>query len=201
VVVLIGHFNISWLHFSKHCNTKSSVISHCLHCSVTSSNCGRSSVTAVSGPSHKKVEVTWRLTVSQSVCLGVDPHLGLITRYLLLFDSYGLLLLGALSDERTGLSFVHAAGSCQRNYCLRYETSFSSPPMTRRVTVEVFEPASTRSPSHNESWSSLYSLGTDCTENTASNSLSLPRHATIYEYWDNRNTRTYLEQLSFPTVG
>jgi hypothetical protein len=27
-------------------------------------------------------------------------------------------------------------------YCLRFETSFSSPPATRRVTVEVFDPAS-----------------------------------------------------------
>jgi hypothetical protein len=29
-------------------------------------------------------------------------------------------------------------------YCLRFETSFSSPPTTRCVTVEVFDPASTR---------------------------------------------------------
>jgi hypothetical protein len=36
-----------------------------------------------------------------------------MTRYLLLFDSYGLILWGALSDERTGLSFVYAASSCQ----------------------------------------------------------------------------------------
>jgi hypothetical protein len=28
-------------------------------------------------------------------------------------------------------------------YCLRFETFFSSPPTTRRVTVEVFDPAST----------------------------------------------------------
>jgi hypothetical protein len=34
-----------------------------------------------------KVRVTLRLTVSQSVSLGVEPHLGLMTRYLLLFDS------------------------------------------------------------------------------------------------------------------
>jgi hypothetical protein len=63
-----------------------------------------------------------------------------------------LLLWGALSDERTGLSFVHAAGHCQRSlsrvqvpWDLRpYFTvsdlrlPFSSPPTTRRVTVEVF---------------------------------------------------------------
>jgi hypothetical protein len=32
-----------------------------------------------------KVKVTLRLTVSQSVCLGVEPRLGLMTRYLGLF--------------------------------------------------------------------------------------------------------------------
>jgi hypothetical protein len=33
-----------------------------------------------------------------------------MTRYLLLFDSYSLLLWGTLSDERMVLSFVYAAG-------------------------------------------------------------------------------------------
>jgi hypothetical protein len=41
-------------------------------------------------PHRVKVKVTLRLTVSQSVSRGVEPHLGLVTRYLLLFDSYGL---------------------------------------------------------------------------------------------------------------
>jgi hypothetical protein len=41
-----------------------------------------------------QVKVTLRLTVSQSIRLGVKPHLGLITRYLLHFDSYGLVFLG-----------------------------------------------------------------------------------------------------------
>jgi hypothetical protein len=100
-----------------------------------------------------------RLTVSQSVSLGVEPHLGFMTRYLLLFDSYGLVLWGALSDERTGLSFVYVVGPRQRSrsrvrvpwYSWPYFTvsdlrlPFSSPPTTRRVTVEVFEPASTLS--------------------------------------------------------
>jgi hypothetical protein len=53
-----------------------------------------------------KVKITLRLTVSQSVRVGVEPHLGLMTRYLFLFDSYGLVFEGALSDERTGLSFI-----------------------------------------------------------------------------------------------
>jgi hypothetical protein len=33
-------------------------------------------------------------SVSQSVSLGVEPHLGLMTRYLLLVDSYGLVFAG-----------------------------------------------------------------------------------------------------------
>jgi hypothetical protein len=57
-----------------------------------------------------KVKVTLRLTVSQSVSLGVEPHLRLMTRYLLLFDIYGLVFLWRYSDERTGLSFIYAAG-------------------------------------------------------------------------------------------
>jgi hypothetical protein len=41
-----------------------------------------------------KVKDTYRLTASQSVSLGVEPHLGLTTRYLLLFDNYGLVFVG-----------------------------------------------------------------------------------------------------------
>jgi hypothetical protein len=69
-----------------------------------------------------------------------------------------LFLWGALCDERTGLSFLYAAGPRQRSLSrirvprdsLPYFTlsdlrlPFSSPPTTRRVTVEVFDPASTR---------------------------------------------------------
>jgi hypothetical protein len=36
----------------------------------------------------------------QSVSLGVEPHLGLMTKYLLLFDSYGLVFCGASSLTR-----------------------------------------------------------------------------------------------------
>jgi hypothetical protein len=64
-----------------------------------------------------------------------------------------LFLWSAFSDERTGLSFVYAAGPTQRS--LSWDSRpyftvsdlrlpFSSPPRTRRVTVEVFDPASTR---------------------------------------------------------
>jgi hypothetical protein len=65
---------------------------------------------------------------------------------------------GALSDERTGLSFTIAAGPCQsslsrvrvpwdsRPYFTVSDSRlpFSSPPTTRRVTVEVFDTASIR---------------------------------------------------------
>jgi hypothetical protein len=82
-----------------------------------------------------------------------------MTRYILLFDNYGLAFFwGALSNERTGRSFVYATGPCQRSLSWvqvpwdsrPYFTvsdlrlPFSSPPTTRRVTVEVFDPASTR---------------------------------------------------------
>jgi hypothetical protein len=69
-----------------------------------------------------------------------------------------LLIWGALSGERTGLSFTISAGPCQRNHSRVPVPSdsrpyftvsdsrlpFSSPRTIRRVTVEVFYPASTR---------------------------------------------------------
>jgi hypothetical protein len=64
-----------------------------------------------------------------------------------------LFLWGALSEERTGLSFVYADDPCQRSLSrIRVlwdsrlsdlRLPFSSPPTTRGVTVELFDPAST----------------------------------------------------------
>jgi hypothetical protein len=65
---------------------------------------------------------------------------------------------GALSEERTGLSFIIAAGPNQRSHSrvrIPWDSRpyftvsdsklpYFSPPTTRRVTVEVFDPASTR---------------------------------------------------------
>jgi hypothetical protein len=129
----------------------------------------------------KSKSVTLRLTVSQSVSYSVELHLELMTRYLLVFDSYGLLLWAALPDERTGLSFAHDAGPCQRSLSrvrvpLDSRSYFSvsdlrlpfpSPPTTRGVTVEVFDPASTRGSSWSRSHSLLHSLGADYKENTS----------------------------------
>jgi hypothetical protein len=53
-----------------------------------------------------RVRVTL-LTVSQSVCLDVEPHLGLMTRYLIFIVKVTVLSIwGALSGERSGLSLV-----------------------------------------------------------------------------------------------
>jgi hypothetical protein len=43
---------------------------------------------------HWKTHQSHIATDGQSVSLGVEPHFGLMTRYLLLFDSQGLVFLG-----------------------------------------------------------------------------------------------------------
>jgi hypothetical protein len=84
------------------------------------------------------VKVTLRLTVSHSVSLGVEPHLGLMTRYLLLFDSYGLVFVGRPLWREDGSVFCKCCwplpAQCFSGpsplvlptifYCLRFETSF-----------------------------------------------------------------------------
>jgi hypothetical protein len=102
-----------------------------------------------------------RLTVGQSVSQSVlvsSPIWGSWPDIYYCLTVTVLSLWGTLSDERTVLSFVFAAGPCQhmlsrvrvprdsRSYFTLSDMRlpFSSPPTTRRVTVEVFEPASTR---------------------------------------------------------
>jgi hypothetical protein len=96
----------------------------------------------------------------------------------------GLLMWGALSNERTGLSLTIAAGPRQTSHSgvrvpwdsRPYFTvsdsrlSFSSPPTTRRATVEAFDSTSTRDTGRSFSFLSLHSLGSDRTEITVSNS-------------------------------
>jgi hypothetical protein len=66
---------------------------------------------------------------------------------------------GALSDERTGLSFTTAAAPRQRSHSVSDSgLPFSSPPTTRRATVEVFDAASTRDMNRSSLHGSLYSL-------------------------------------------
>jgi hypothetical protein len=95
-----------------------------------------------------KVKVILRLTISQSVSFGIEYPPGTHDQ---IFIAPRLFLWRALSDEWMGLSFICAAGPCQRNvsrvlvpWDLRpYFTvshlrlPFSSPHATRRVTVEL----------------------------------------------------------------
>jgi hypothetical protein len=117
-----------------------------------------------------KVKVTLRLTVSQSVSLDVEPICGSWPDIYYFLTVTVLFLWGALSDERTDLSFVYAAGARQRSLS-RVRVSwdswpyfavsdlrlpFSPPPTTRGVTVGEFEPASTRVSSRCQSQSQIY---------------------------------------------
>jgi hypothetical protein len=91
-----------------------------------------------------RIKVTLRPTVNRPVYLGVKPHLGPKTRFLLLSVA-GLMMWAALSN----LPFTVAAGPRQRSqslvrvplmtifYCLRFET----PPLPNlEGHVPVFKP-------------------------------------------------------------
>jgi hypothetical protein len=82
-------------------------------------------------------------TVSRPVCLGIKHRFGAYDQIFITCVTVTFLILwGALSDERMGLSFIHVAGPCQCNlslvrvpwdsrpyftvsnvYCLTFETS------------------------------------------------------------------------------
>jgi hypothetical protein len=106
-----------------------------------------------------QIKVMLRLTVSRPVCLGTKHPLGAYDQIFITCVTVTVLFLWcALSDERSGLSFVCAAGPCKCSLCrVRVPWDFRpyftvsdlrlpilSPPTTRRVMVEVFDPASTR---------------------------------------------------------
>jgi hypothetical protein len=107
-------------------------------------------------PPHES-SLMLRPTVSRPVCLGIKYPSGAYSQAVT-----GLLMWGALSDERTGPSFTIAAGLRQRNHSRvrvlwdwrSYFTASDlklpvfSPPTTRRATMEIFYPASTRDRLH-----------------------------------------------------
>jgi hypothetical protein len=74
---------------------------------------------------HQSHITTDGQSVSQLICLGVEPCLGLMTRYIIIFVKVALLSIwGTLSDERSGLSFVAVSHlyqvSCQYVYAIQY---------------------------------------------------------------------------------
>jgi hypothetical protein len=103
--------------------------------------------------SKPKSYYDWR-----SVSKSWNTFLGLMTRYLLLLDRYGLVSVGSPLWREDGsvfcISWWPLPVQCFSGpsplelativYCLRFETFFSSPPITGRVTLEVFDPFSTR---------------------------------------------------------
>jgi hypothetical protein len=115
-----------------------------------------------------KVKVTLRLTVSQSVSLGVKPHLGLMTRYLLLFDSYGLVFVERSLWQEDRFFFCRYCWPLPGAVFLRY--NFLSP-IWDFPFCHLLRLAGSRYCIC--SCSFLYILGTDHTENTASNSSSI----------------------------
>jgi hypothetical protein len=58
-----------------------------------------------------KVKVMLRPTVSRQVSLAIKHHLGLRPNFYYCQTVAGLLIWGAVSDERTSLSFTIVAGS------------------------------------------------------------------------------------------
>jgi hypothetical protein len=99
----------------------------------------------IEGRIEVEVEVTFRLTVSQVVCVGAGHPFGPMTTFYFLLSFAGQLLCssfwGALSDERTGLQFVvqsisgqSRGGLVTKHYCLiwDYWVPFPSPLTTCR---------------------------------------------------------------------
>jgi hypothetical protein len=84
------------------------------------------------------LRLTARILFSQFNCCGHSPHMtsSLTRRWVC-----HLHLLLALASAFSGPSPV---GLVTIFYCLSFETSLLSPPTTRRVTLEVFDPATTR---------------------------------------------------------
>jgi hypothetical protein len=102
---------------------------------------------------NSKSHCDWR-SVSRSVRLSTEPYLGFMTRYLLLFDSYDHVFVGRPLWREDGYGFciccwplpAQSSSGPSPFTVSDLRLHSSSPPTTRRVMVEVFDPASKRVP-------------------------------------------------------
>jgi hypothetical protein len=112
-------------------------------------------------------------TDGQSVSLGVEPHLGLMTRYLLLFDSCDLVLVGRPLWREDGymLQTLASASPGTRDHILLSQI-WDFP--FRRLLRLAGSRWRYSTPPPREAWRTrLVSLGTDRVENIIPNSSSV----------------------------
>jgi hypothetical protein len=133
-----------------------------LRCTLfnTLHSCFSVAYTQVSSTNEQSQSQSYVTTDGQSASLSwyQAPIWGLRPDFYYCQRVAGLLTWGVLSNERTGLSFTIAAGPRQRSHS-RVRVPWTSrpyfplpdlrppllsPPTSRRATVEVFDPASTR---------------------------------------------------------
>jgi hypothetical protein len=120
-------------------------------------------------PAILSLSLLLRPTISPPVCLGIMTRLVLTAIFVLLSDSWSLLMWGALSDEKTGLSFTIAPVSRQRSH-FRVRVPWdswsyftvsdsrlpcSSPPTGRSVRWRHSTPPPHGWPSNSANWSCL----------------------------------------------
>jgi hypothetical protein len=91
--------------------------------------------------------------ISQSICLGVEPTLGLVTGYYTYFLSEGcclkvsvLFLWSALSDERTGLQFTVQSKWFESRRTRNHTLLLSETPPGWRARLPYLCPPGTGSP-------------------------------------------------------
>jgi hypothetical protein len=160
----VGSRSDYWIHWTSLLQLQLITAVHTFNCfwiTKLSLLCGScSAVWSQSSPGTLSESESYVTTDGQSASLSWNkaPIWGLRPDFHYSETVADVLMWGALSDERTGLSFTIAAGARQRSHSRvrvpwdsrPYFTisdsrlPFSSPPTTRRFTVEVLDPASTR---------------------------------------------------------